>query len=763
MPFIYNKPQLVFMKESKGRPVRIIITSLTAVMALVILLAGLFYFLVLSGAFGSLPGKGELSEISNEEASLVFSSDSVLIGKYFAENRTSISRDEIPGHLVKALVETEDRRFYTHKGYDTRSYLRVFLRTILLGDESGGGGSTITQQLVKNLYGRTDHPFLGLAINKMKEIIIARRLEEIYSKDELLLLYLNSVPFGEDLYGVESASQRYFSKPVSELKIEEAAVLVGMLKANTYFNPQLNPENSLERRNMVLTLMERADYLDAGEADSLRSLPLQLDYKNLNLETPAGYFVYRVRKKATELLDSLGSLSGIEYKLEKDGLRIYTTLDMRVQELASGAVKKHMGVMQRLLDSELKKKGAKEQWYRVQRQESSDYGKDTVTRMVQLFDWDKDVELKNISRLDSLWHYYRMLNASVLIINPKDGGIKTWVGGNNYRLLPFDMVLSHRQIASAFKPVLYATALEKGITPCKYLENEENIYEEYKDWEPRNYDRFSTPDSTVALWYALVHSINLPTVDLYFKVGSDDLVKTCKRLGFPPVEENAPSTALGTLDLSLYEIVRAYGTFANRGKMYEPYMINMISDADGNVLYTKEIQEPDSIFSEETSRLMTAIMEQVIEQGTGESMRSRYGIKSELAGKTGTAQNYSNAWFLAYTPDMVIGTWVGARTPDVHFHSENGAGSSLALPVVAGVIKGIENDNDLRDTYLSSFDFPEEVYSFLECDPFRQRGIRGFFNRLFGIKSRDKEERDSVVEGENEKKSFFERLFGKKK
>ncbi|MEA1886243.1 MAG: transglycosylase domain-containing protein [Bacteroidota bacterium] len=751
------------MKEKKVRLLKIVITSFAAGIALVIILTGLLYFLMLSGAFGSLPGKDDLSEISNEEASLVFSSDSVLIGKYFAENRTNISRDEVPGHLIKALVETEDRRFYTHRGYDTRSYLRVFLRTILLGDESGGGGSTITQQLVKNLYGRADHRFLSLAINKMKEIIIARRLEDIYSKDELLLLYLNSVPFGEDLYGVQSASQRYFSKPVSKLKIEESAVLVGMLKANTYFNPQLNPENSFERRNMVLNLLERADYLDAGEADSLRSLPLKLDYKNLNLDTPAGYFVYQVRKKATQLLDSPGSLSGKEYNLEKDGLRIYTTLDMRVQELATGTVKKHLAVMQELLDREMKNRGTEEQWYRVQRQESADYDKDTVTRTVQLFDWDNGAELKNISRLDSLWHYYKMLNASVLVINPKDGAVKTWVGGNNYRLLPFDMVLSHRQIASAFKPVLYVTALEKGIPPCKYLENEENIYEGYEDWEPQNYDRVATPDSTVALWYALVHSINLPTVDLYFQVGREELLNTCRKLKFPDFTEDAPSIALGTLDLSLYEIVRAYGSFANNGKMNEPYMINMITDADGDVLYTRKNHKSDSIFSEETSRLMTAILEQVIEQGTGVSIRNRYGIKAELAGKTGTAQNYSNAWFLAYTPDMVIGTWVGARTPDVHFHNENGAGSSLALPVVAGVIKGIENDNDLRDTYLSSFDFPEEVYSFLECDPFRQRGIRGFFNRLFGIQARDKEEQDSVVENEAEKKSFFERLFEKKK
>ena len=309
------------MKSKKRKLLRIILASVTAGIVLIILLTGLLYFLVFSGVFGSLPGKDTLAEISNEEASLVFSSDSVLIGKYFAENRTNIAWDEVPEHFIQALIETEDRRFYTHKGYDTRSYFRVFLKTILLGDESGGGGSTITQQLVKNLYGRNNYGFLSLAVNKIKEIIIAMRLEEAYTKEELLLLYLNSVPFGENLYGVESASQRYFNKPVSELKIEESAVLVGMLKANTYFNPQLNPENSIERRNIILTLMESADYLDAEVADSLRMLPLELDYKNLNLETPAGYFVHQVKKRTQELLNSVKNTNGKDYNLEKDGLR----------------------------------------------------------------------------------------------------------------------------------------------------------------------------------------------------------------------------------------------------------------------------------------------------------------------------------------------------------------------------------------------------------------------------------------------------------
>ncbi|MBN1387417.1 MAG: penicillin-binding protein [Bacteroidales bacterium] len=751
------------MKARKYRLLKIFLASIASGIALIVLLAGLLYFLVLSGAFGSLPGINMLADISNEEASLVFSSDSILIGKYFAENRTNITWDEIPEHLKIGLIETEDRRFYSHRGYDTRSYLRVFLRTILMGDESGGGGSTITQQLAKNLYGRSGYRILSLAINKMKEIIIARRLEEIYTKDELLLLYLNSVPFGEDLYGVESASQRYFNKPVSELKIEESAVLVGMLKATTVYNPQLNPENSIGRRNVVLTLIEKADYLDSEEADSLRSLPLELEYKNLNLESPAGYFVYQVRERTLELLDSVKNATGEEYNLEKDGLKIYTTLDMQVQELAYGSVSKHLGAMQQLLDRELEYHGIKRHWYSERKRQSGNYENDTSRRKIQLFDWDNGIHTENISRLDSLWHYYKMLNASVLIVNPKNGSVITWIGGNNFRLLPFDMALSHRQIASAFKPVLFATALELGIPPCKYLANEENEYPGYEDWEPQNVDLISTPDSSVALWYALAHSINLPTVDLYFQVGGEELASTCDKLKFPDFVEHVPSNALGTLDLSLYEIIRAYGAFANNGQMNELCMINRITDADGSNIYTREYQEPDSIFTEETSRIMTAILQQVVEQGTGSGIRNNYGIKADLAGKTGTAQNYSDAWFIAYTPEIVLGTWVGARTPDVHFYSENGTGASLAMPIIARIIKDMERNEDLNDKYLTSFDLPDDVYSFLDCDPFRQRGIRGFFNRLFGIKTRAEKEQDTIVEKVQEEKSLFEKLFGKKK
>jgi penicillin-binding protein 1A len=388
-----------------------------------------------------------------------------------------------------------------------------------------------------------------------------------------------------------------------------------------------------------------------------------------------------------------------------------------------------------------------------------------MIREVKLFDWE-GIQTKNISKSDSLWHYYKMLNASMLITNPKNGAVITWIGGNNFRTLPFDMVLSHRQIASAFKPVLYATALETGIAPCSYLENEENKYPGYEDWEPQNADRASTPDSTVALWYALAYSMNLPTVDLYFKVGRENLIKTCNKLNFPHFTDDAPSNALGTLDLSLYEIVRAYGSFANQGQMNEPVMINKITDADGNTLYIRESTEPAKVFSTGTSQMITAILQEAINQGTGVKIRSHYGIRAELAGKTGTAQTYSDAWFIAYTPDLVIGTWVGARTPDVHFYSNNGSGSSLALPIVANVIREIEKDSALRKRYLTSFTFPSDVYSFLQCEPFFQKGIKGFLNRLFNRNTKDDDDtQDSAKKEKNRRgvKSFFKKLFKSKR
>ena len=745
------------MRNNKKSPFRRILKYSAIAIFMVALFCIVLFSMVYIGVFGKLPNKQKLLAIHNEQASLVYSSDNILIGKYFAKNRTNIGWNDIPENLVHALVATEDKRFFSHKGYDVRSYFRVLVKSILLG-ENAGGGSTLTQQLAKNLYGRRNYGFMSLPINKLKELIISSRLEDVYSKKELLLLYLNSVPFGENVYGVESAAQRYFNKPAKELTPDESAVLVALLRANTYFDPRLHPEHSLHRRNLVLTLMERQNYLTENEAIRFKRLPLKLNYKNVSLNAPAGYFVYQVKQRASKILDSINSQTGKNYNIETDGLKIYTTLNEHIQKLAREAVKKQLSVMQPRLDYELRVNHFKSQWFKQH------HIKNDKKREVDLFTWN-GIETKNITKLDSLWYYYKMLNAAVLVANPKNGAVLTWIGGNNFRYLPFDMVLSHRQIASAFKPVLYGTALEEGYSPCTYLNNEEKVYPEYQNWKPENYDHSSTPDSTVALWYALTNSMNIPTVDLYFKVGRENLINTCERLDFPKITGNDPSIAIGSLDLSLKEIVRTYGAIANQGEMNQLYMIQKITDASGHVLYQRQNSAAtEKIFDEKTCQTLTAILQQVINQGTGAAIRSRYGITSELAGKTGTAQDYSNSWFMAYTPNIVLGTWVGASTPDVHFYDGNGTGASLALPIIANTIRGIERNPELRNRYLTPFAFPEDTYSFLQCNPYKQTGIKGFFNRLF--QKKDKSNNNKKPHPVKKKKkesrvaSFFKKLFG---
>ena len=735
-----------------------------------VLLFGALFSAVYFGVFGSFPSESELASIHNEEASLVMSSDGTLIGKYFAENRTNISWNEVPEYLAEALVSTEDKRYYSHKGYDGRSYLRVFFKSIILGDKSSGGGSTLTQQLVKNLYGRNDHSFMSMPVNKLREAIIATRLEDVLTKQEILLLYLNSVPFGEEVYGVEAASKRYFDKHCSELNIQESAVLVGMLKANTYYNPRLNPKNATLRRNQVLKLMFNENYLSKKELDSLIILPLNLSYANYQGKAPAGYFVYQVKKRVNQILEEIAGIDGGSYDLEKDGLRITTTLDVNIQKYARNATKKQLLKMQKLLDKELLHNGKRKRW---EKQIAKKYQAKELNKLSknEVFNWGKPNE-KEISITDSLWHYYRMLNAAVLIAEPTTGRVLTWIGGNDYRYLPYDLIFAKRQIASAIKPLIYSAGLENGLIPCSYLKNEIVEYEDYDNWKPQNYDRSSCKDSLVALWYALANSMNLPTMDLYFETGHDEVADMLRRfyLQVPAIE--TPAIALGALDVSLYEIVKAYGAFANFGSVFDDLvLIDRIQDANGKLIFESKPRVSNTIMEPEIADQITSILEKAVNEGTGRQLRNRFGIQCELAGKTGTAQNYSDAWFVAYTPDIVIGTWVGARSQDVHFMGGLGSGSVLALPIAGSILLDIESNNTLRQKYLTDFEIQNQTRSLLDCDPYYQKGFMGFINR-----ARDKSEEegyqkvDTIQEEETgeKKKSgirrFFDRIFkGKKK
>lgn len=732
------------------------------------LLIGLFVGSVYIGIFGPLPEKKELAGITNEQASLVLASDGTLIGKFFAENRTNIKFEDVPKHLKEALISTEDKRFFEHDGIDGRSYLRVLVKTILLGDKSAGGGSTITQQLVKNLYGRDDYNFLSMPISKTREAIIANRMEEVLTKEEILLLYLNSVPFGEEVYGIEAASKRYFDKNTRDLNIQESAVLVGILKANTYYNPRLHPDNAILRRNQVLELMASEGFIGKAEKLELQDSPLGLRYTNYQLESPAGYFVYQVKKRATAILENLKSTQGADYDIGKDGLKIYTTLDIRLQKKAREATATHLAKMQPLLDEDLKQYGERKKWEAGLKKSGlpGDWDKNSKREIL----YQDGMQTKNISKADSLWHYYKMLQAAVLAVDPNTGAVLVWSGGNNFRYLPFDQVLSKRQVASTIKPFIYAAALEDGFEPCDYFENTVTEYEDYEGWKPENYDKSETSDMKVAMWYALSRSMNLPTVDIYFETGHDEVADVCRRLGLEAPFDETPSLALGALDASLYDMVRAYSVFANGGYLPEDfYIIEKITDADGQIIYQNEKIEKKRVLDKEVAQEITSMLQLAINEGTGTKMRNAYGIRSDLAGKTGTAQNYSDAWFMAFTPNLVIGTWVGASSPQIHFHSGLGSGSALALPIAGELISFAEKQSNLKIKYLTPFNIPVEITEELNCEPFRKKGIRGFFSR----KGQETDQEDTFIEEEIEVdeaaveekskiKTFFNNLFKKK-
>ena len=746
---------------------RLFFKIISRLLILIILFSAAFFVAVYLGVFGPFPTSNELASIHNEEASLVMSSDGTLIGKYFAENRTNISWDDVPEHLAEALISTEDKRFYLHEGYDGRSYLRVFFKTIILGDRSSGGGSTLTQQLVKNLYGRNDHSFMSMPINKLKEAILASRLEDVLTKQEILLLYLNSVPFGEDVYGIEAASKRYFDKHCSELNIQESAVLVGILKANTYYNPRLNPENAKQRRNQVLTLMHNENYLTKKELDSLMALPINLSYANYQREAPAGYFVYQVKKRVSNILENLVDNNGEAYDIEKDGLRIYTTLDLSLQKSAQKAIKKQLVKMQKLLDGELKRSGMRKKWQKDLTQNTSKL--DEVANR-EVFDWDERKKLK-MTFADSLWHYHRMLNAAVLIAEPNTGRVLTWVGGNDFRYLPYDMIFAKRQIASAIKPLIYAAGLEVGFNPCDYLKNKVVEYEDYNNWKPENYDKSSSKDSLVALWYALANSMNLPTMDLYFETGHNNVADMLRRFDLDVPKSVTPAIALGALDVSLYEIVKAYSAFANLGSTFDDLvMIDKIKDASGNTIYESGLQLSNTIMEPEIADQITTILETAVNEGTGKQLRNRYGLRAELAGKTGTAQNYSDAWFLSYTPNIVIGTWVGARSPDIHFQGGLGSGSALALPIAGEILSDIESSNTLKTKYLTNFQYDYQTKLLLDCEPYYEKGLSGIINRAIEKVEKGNNRNITIVDStKNDKKKkgkvrkFFDRIFGGKK
>lgn len=734
-----------------------------------VLILGFFFAAIYYNVFGHLYSEKELKQFKNETASLVLSDNGKILGKYFAENRTNIKYDQLPKQLINALVATEDARYFEHQGIDSRSLFRVLFKTILLNNKSSGGGSTITQQLAKNMYGRKNHGPMSMPINKTKEIILANRLESIYSKEEILTLYLNTIPFGEDVLGIESASMRFFNKSIEKLKVEEGAVLVGMLKANTYYNPRLYPDHALQRRNVVLAQMENYNYLSEEEADSLQAVPLQLDYANLSSEGVANYFLVQVKKEAKEILRNINRNRDTLFDLNKSGLLIETTLSYDLQEYALMSFKSHLSRMQKRMNDQYKSGYFRSSLQKLVKKRLTEL---TLTKEAdikknrEMFSWN-GFYMDSISIRDSIMHSLTTLHAGLLALDPRTGAIKSWVGGIDFRTQPYDQIFAQRQTASAFKPILYATALQMGAWPCQYLENDPLVFTDFENWQPQNYDHSTGGKYSIAA--SLAKSMNIPTVNLFMKVPFSGLENTWKNLGFSQHLVRKPSTALGTATASLYEMAIAYAGFANGGYKVTPQMIVTIKTSNGEILYrNKLLKSQDKVLDGMTTPFLNAILQKAINEGTGKSMKSVYGVNLPLAGKTGTSQDYADAWFIAYNPKLVIATRVGASYPSIHFsNGSDGSGSRLALPLVAKTLQKVQSNSNLRRSMFEPFDELNDAYQdALACDDFMEDSdFERFFEGVFKNENTTFERESKKAERKAKKKnrkSFFKRIFGKK-
>ena len=722
-----------------------------------------FIGLVYIGAFGPIANKQELTEIKQAQASVVYSADNKIIGKFFHTNRTNVAYNKLPKHLIDALVATEDARFYEHNGIDKIAMLRVLFKTILLGDVSSGGGSTISQQLAKNLFSRKDFGILSMPVNKTKEAILANRLESIYTKQEILSLYFNTVPFGEGVYGIESASQRYFSVPVNKLNLEQSAILVGMLKANTYYNPRQHPDHAFKRRNTVLFQMKKAGYLNDEEYLEHSKDSVNIQYSNLVIENPNGYFLKQVRNKADEILKDFEKNDGTAWQIENDGLIIETTLVSALQETALETRKAHLIKLQKSMDSYwniIKHKKniqstIQREWQQTKKYKRyknaglsnaaiKDSSKIKQSRFV--FEWkDKD---NNYSELDSISHYIKMLNAAVYGVNTHNGAVEIYVGGNNFEFLPYNLITSERQVASTFKPIVYTAALEDGQKPCDWINNEVKTYTDYDDWKPENYDH--SDGGYYSMVGALAKSVNVPTVATYFKIGPDKLQETANSLGLDKELKRVPSTALGTTNYSLQNIVHAYIPFATRGYNVEPYYITAIKDPKGNIIYQHKAntEEKEPVLEIKTMETMQLLLKGVVDKGTAVRLKSQYGAKGDWAGKTGTSQDYSDSWFIGFNSDIIIGSWVGCKYPSIHLPSSIGGGSVAALPIVGGIVSKNYKNTDINQQLSAGFPtFDEEILSSCDCEFFREENT---FEKILDIFDKKKKK----------KGNFFTRLFG---
>ena len=721
----------------------------------------LFLISVYSGFWGPVPSRSHLEEHRLDLATLITDHEGKTIGKIYQQDREPIEYEELPEHLTEALIATEDARFYDHKGTDMRSLMRVFFKTILLQDGSSGGGSTITQQLAKNLFGRKEMGALGLVAHKIRESVIASRLEELYTKEEILEKYLNTVSFPDNTFGIESASRHFFSKPAKALRTEEAALLIGTLKATHTYNPRLFPENSLERRNVVLSQMLKYGKISKDTYDSLSVTEIQLNLSpNRTSNGIAPYFREQVKRQLLLWATEYEKETGEEIDIYADGLTVKTTMDLEMQIKAEQALRKHMAALQQTFERSY---GDHAPWntsndlMRAVIRNSTPYKHlkqngltekeilDSLNKKQtkHVFSWEGK-ETRQLSTIDSLKHYIKLLNAGWVSLEASSGAVKTWIGGIDYRYFQYDHVnQSKRQVGSVFKPIVYATALEQGIPPCKYYGIRKVEYKNLEGWAPENASgKEDGKYMNYSMEYALSNSVNTVAVKVLEDAGIPNVLETAKRMGIDSELPAVPSLALGTAELSVLEMAEAYTSFLNKGRSSEPYFISEILNKEGDVLYRHEGQSGERVaaFSEKTAALMLEMLKSVVDEGTARRLREHYGIQSDLAGKTGTTQNNKDGWFVGLTHDLVSVSWVGLDDQRIGFSSTAvGQGANTALPMFAIWWKDMQQSPGFASLTNRSFTAPgENILEGLDCEPVKRDG---FFKRLFKnpdkIKRRD--------------------------
>jgi penicillin-binding protein 1A len=741
---------------------------------------GVFY-LASIGMFGEMPDFRQLENPKTNFASEIVSSDNQILGKYyFNDNRTPVDYDEINPETVNALIATEDERFYSHPGIDLKATIRaiVFLNT-------RGGASTISQQLARQLFVGVRSRNIFQAIGqKIKEWVIAVELEKQYTKEEIITMYLNIYDFGYYGDGIKSASNIYFSKEPIDLKVEESAMLIGMLQNSSLYDPIRRPEITKNRRDLVLMQMEKNGFLTSKQKDSIQNIPLELNYTpQSHRQGLATYFRSYLRGFMKDWTNNNLKNDGTKYNLYVDGLKIYTTINSKMQKYAEEAVVEHMKNLQKEFfiqndtvssapfsdleedEEDLIIKRAMRRSERWRKAKLSGKTNDEIEELffepknMTVFSWDGDIDTL-MTPIDSIRYYKHFLRAGMMSMNPKNGHVKAWVGGINYRNFQYDHVmLSKRQIGSTFKPFLYATAIDQlKLSPCDVLPDLIHCIEPYKYGNPEPWCPTNSSDKyggVRTLSNALANSKNTISAQLIDKVGPRPVADLARNLGVSSNIPNVPAIALGTPDLSVYEMVGAYGAFANKGIYVKPIMVTKIEDKNGTIIYQSKPETRD-VLSEESSYVTLKLLEGVTKFGSGARLRHNipedernyvynnvvtgypYKFQNAIAGKTGTTQNQSDGWFIGMVPNLVTGVWVGGEDRSVHFKDiAFGQGATMSLPIWGLFMNKCYEDEELSISK-EDFDEPESLSIELNCSkilPDESESDESDINELLGIGS----------------------------